>query len=134
MGVLARYQAYVDAFEQSVAGDDWARIDPFFTDEAVLISRDETVAHGKHEVVARLKNSVVNFDPLMDSRTPDFEPQSIDGNSITMKWTFWYTKSRQPVLVTFGQETAVFAGEQIEQLQDVSDNAMQQSLGASVAG
>jgi hypothetical protein len=134
MGVLARYQAYVDAFEQSVAGDDWARIYPFFTDEAVLIYGDETVARAKHEVVARLKNSVVNFDQLMDSQTPDFEPQSIDGNTITMKWAFWYTKSRQPVLATFGQETAVFAGEQIERLQDVTDNAMQQSFGASLAG
>ena len=31
MGVLKRYQAYVNAFEQSVADDDWSRIGPFFS-------------------------------------------------------------------------------------------------------
>ena len=53
LGVLERYQAYVDAFEQSVADDDWSRIGPFFTEDAVLIYEDETVAR---EQIARLRD------------------------------------------------------------------------------
>ena len=137
MGVLERYQAYVDAFEQSVADDDWSRISPFFTEDAVLIYEDDTVARRRDEVVARLKNGVVHFDRLMDSRTPGFEPPTVDGDTTTMKWEFSYTKSGQPDLVTLGEETAVFQGEQIARLQDVSDKAMQQWIadhGAALQG
>ena len=92
---------------------------------------------GRDEVVARLKNGVVHFDRLMDSRTPGFEPPTVDGDTTTMKWEFSYTKSGQPDLVTLGEETAVFQGEQIARLQDVSDKAMQQWIadhGAALQG
>lgn len=126
MGVLERYQAYVDAFEQSVADDDWSRIGPFFAEDAVLIYEEELVARGRDEVVATLKAGVVGFDRLMDSRTPGFETPTVDGDTVNVKWQFSYTKSGQPDLVTDGEETALFAGEQIARLQDVSDKAMQQ--------
>ena len=137
MGILERYQAYADAFEQSLADDDWSRIGPFFAGDAVLLYEDEPVAHGRDEVVATLKGGVDGFDRLMDSRTPDFETPTVDGDTVTMKWKVAYAKRGHPDLVTFGVETAVFEGQEIARLQDLSDKAMQEWLaehGAALQG
>ncbi len=35
MSILERYQAYAAAFEESYVDDDWSRIGPYFTENAV---------------------------------------------------------------------------------------------------
>ena len=37
MSILDRFKAYADAFEESFEDDDWSRIEPFFTEDAVYI-------------------------------------------------------------------------------------------------
>ena len=60
MGIAERYQAYADAFEESLEDDDWSRIEQYFTDDAVY--EGEPKARGNAAVLARLKNAVVRID------------------------------------------------------------------------
>ena len=131
MGILERYQAYAAAFEESFLDDDWSRIGPFFTENAIY--EGDPDARGRDAVLAKLKNGVDNFDRRMDSRTPDFQTPTVDGDTLTMKWTVTYTKSGLPDLVISGVETAVFEGDAIALLRDEFDPEAQKAMGEWMA-
>ena len=124
MSILDRYRAYADAFEESYVDDDWSRIEPYFTENAVYEGEPED-ARGREAVLAKLKNGVDNFDRRMDSRSPDFQTPTVEGDTLTMKWTVTYTKAGLPDLVIAGVETAVFEGDRIALLRDTFDPAAQ---------
>jgi hypothetical protein len=126
MSILDRYRAYADAFEESYVDDDWSRIAPFFAEQAVY--EGDPDARGRDAVLAKLKNGVDGFDRRMDSRTPDFETPSVEGDTLTMRWKVTYTKSGLPDLVISGVETAVFEGDQIALLRDSFDPEAQKTL------
>ena len=127
MSIKDRYLAYAAAFEQSFDDDDWTRIAPFFTEDAVY--EGDPPAHGRDAVLMKLKNGVDNFDRRMDSRTPDFQTPQVTGSTLTMKWKVSYTKAGLPKLVMSGTETAVFKGDCIAILRDDFDPSAQQALG-----
>ena len=131
MSILDRYQAYADAFEESLADDDWSRIEPFFTENAVYEGDPE--ASGRDAVLAKLKNGVDNFDRRMDSRTPDFQTPTVKGDTLTMKWKVTYTKAGLPDLVISGVEVAVFEGDRIALLRDEFDPEAQKAMGEWMA-
>jgi hypothetical protein len=117
MSIVDRYRAYADAFEESLVDDDWSRIEPFFTEDAVYAGGDED-ARGRDQLLAKLKSGVDAFDRRMDSRAPDFQTPTVDGDTLTMHWTVTYTKEGCPDLVISGVETAVFEGDRIQRLRD----------------
>jgi len=127
MSILERYQAYADAFEQSFLDDDWSHVEPFFTEDAVY--EGDPDARGREAVLAKLKGGVDAFDRRMDSRTPDFETPTVDGDTLTMKWSVTYTKSGLPDLVISGSETAIFQGDRIARLRDTFDPEAQKAMG-----
>jgi len=131
MGILDRYQAYADAFEESFADDDWSRIEPFFTENAVY--EGDPDASGRDAVLAKLKTGVDNFDRRMDSRAPDFQTPTVSGDTLTMRWAVTYTKAGLPDLVISGVETAVFEGDRIARLTDEFDPEAQKALGEWMA-
>ncbi len=124
MSILDRYRAYADSFEESYVDDDWSRIEPYFTENAVYEGEPED-ARGREAVLAKLKNGVDNFDRRMDSRSPDFQTPTVEGDTLTMKWTVTSTKAGLPDLVIAGVETAVFEGDRIALLRDTFDPAAQ---------
>ncbi len=124
MSILDRYRAYADAFEESYVDDDWSRIGPFFAENAVYEGEPED-ARGREAVLAKLKNGVDSFDRRMDSRSPDFQTPTVEGDTLTMKWTVTYTKAGLPDLVISGVETAVFEGDRIVLLRDTFDPVAQ---------
>jgi hypothetical protein len=126
MSILERYGAYAQAFEQTYEDDDWSRIEPFFTENAVY--EGEPDARGRDAVLAKLKSGVDNFDRRMDSRTPDFDPPTVDGDTLTMKWRVTYTKAGLPDLVISGIETAVFEADRIALLRDTFDPEAQKAM------
>jgi hypothetical protein len=132
MSILDRYQAYADAFELSFEDDDWSRIEPFFTEDAVYDGGD-VEARGRDQLLAKLKGGVDGFDRNMDSRTPDFQTPEVDGNTLTMKWTVTYTKAGAPDLVISGVETAVFEGDRIALLRDDFDPEAEKTMGQWMA-
>jgi len=132
MSIEERYRAYADAFEQSYADDDWSRIEPFFTENAVY-EGDPEPARGRKAVLAKLKGGVDGFDRRMDSRTPDFQTPTVDGDTLTMNWTVAYKKKGLPDLVITGVETAVFEGDRIALLRDTLDPEAQKGMGKWMA-
>ena len=132
MGILERYQSYADAFEQSYVDDDLSRIEPFFTEDAVY-EGDPEDARGRDAVLAKLKGGVDGFDRRMDSRSPDFQTPTVEGDTLVMKWTVSYTKAGLPDLVISGVETAVFEGDRISRLRDDFDPEAQKAMGEWMA-
>ena len=132
MSILDRYQAYADAFEVSYEDDDWSRIEPYFTEDAVYEGEPED-AQGRDAVLAKLKGGVDGFDRNMDSRTPDFNTPTVDGDTLRMTWSVTYTKAGAPDLVISGVETAVFEGDRIARLRDDFDPAAEKAMGEWMA-
>ena len=132
MSIADRYQAYARAFEQSYEDDDWSRIEEFFTEDATYEGGPEN-ARGRDEVVAKLKGGVDAFDRRMDSRTPDFQTPSVDGDTLTMRWTVTYTLAACPDLVISGIETACFEGDRIKLLRDTFDPEAEKAMGEWMA-
>lgn len=116
MSIRDRYQAYADAFEISFEDDDWTRIEPYFTENAVYEGDPDAV--GRDAVIAKLKGGLDAFDRAMDSRAPDFQEPTVEGNTLKMSWTVTYTKAGTPDLALSGVETATFEGDRIARLRD----------------
>jgi ketosteroid isomerase-like protein len=119
MGIADSYQAYAEAFEESYKDDDWSRLARYFTEDAVY--EGDPDARGRDAVLGKLKGGVDAFDRRMDSRTPDFQTPTVDGDTLTMKWKVTYTKAGAPDLVISGTEVAEFQGDRIKLLRDVFD-------------
>jgi ketosteroid isomerase-like protein len=132
MSIADRYRAYAEAFEQSYDDDDWSRIEPYFTEDAVYEGQPED-ARGRDAVLAKLKGGVDAFDRRMDSRTPDFQAPSVEEDTLTMKWRVTYTKAGCPDLVISGVETAVFEGDRIRLLRDDFDPEAEKAMGEWMA-
>ena len=128
MSIKERYLAYAEAFEQSYDDDDWSRIEQYFTEDAVYEGDPE--ARGRAQVLAKLKGGIDDFDRKMDSRTPDFQDPTVDGNTLTMNWTVSYTKAGCPDLVLKGVEIAEFEGDRIARLRDDIDDAAMAAMGS----
>jgi hypothetical protein len=131
MGILDRYLAYADAFEESFVDDDWSRIEPFFTESAVY--EGEPDAQGRAAVIAKLKGGVDAFDRRMDSRRIEFEKPTTDGDTLVVRWKGTYTKKGRPDLVISGTETAIFEGDRIARLRDTFDAGAQKAMGEWMA-
>ncbi len=131
MSIQDRYQAYAEAFEESYVDDDWNRIEPFFTEDAVY--EGDPDARGREAVLAKLRGGIDAFDRKMDRRIPDFQTPSVDGNQLVMKWSVTYEKADAPDLVLSGVETAVFEGDRIALLRDDFDPEAQKAIGEWMA-
>ncbi len=126
MSILDRFQAYAAAFEESYVDDDWSRLEEFFTEDAVY--EGDPDARGRGEVLAKLKNGVDTFDREMDRRIPDFQTPTVDGDTLTLRWTVTYEKAGRPDLALTGVEIAVFEGDRIALLRDEFDPEAQKAL------
>ena len=126
MSIRDRFLAYSDAFEKSLADDDWSRVEPYFTEDAVY--EGEPRAAGRAAVIAKFRDSVEGFDRRMDSRRPTFQPPTVDGDTLTMRWSVTYTKAGLPDVVISGVQTVVFAGDRIARLSDRLDPGRQEAL------
>ena len=131
MAIVDRYQAYADDFEKSFVDDDWSRIGPYFTENAIY--EGEPSAQGRAAVLAKLKNGVDRFDRRMDRRTIEFERPKADGNTVSVRWKGTYTKKGFPDLHISGKEFATFEGDQIARLRDEFDPQAQAAMGEWMA-
>ena len=131
MSILDRYLAYAEAFEETYVDDDWSRIAPYFTEDAIYESDD--VVRGRDTVLEKLRASVNAFDRRMDQRIPDFEEPTAEGDTVTMRWKVTYTKRGLPDLEISGHETAEFSGDQIAALRGSFDPPALKAMGEWMA-
>ena len=138
MGTIDRYVAYATAFEEAYASDNWSKLEPFFTDDAVYEFIAPAPFGGKYEgraaVLAQFKNSVNGLDRRFDSRTIEVleGPSEKDGD-VWVRWAGIYTLAGAPNCRMEGEERAVFAGDRIRRLIDSITDAEASRLGTYFA-
>jgi len=123
---IARFQEYAAAFEKAFASEDFAVIEPYFTEDAVYDIPGGPPFGGRHEgrdaVVGYLKQSVDGFDRRFESRELELleGPTERDGE-VWIRWAVTYRAGDAPPLRIEGEETARFRGDRIERLTDHFD-------------
>jgi len=138
MGVLDRYLTYAAAFEEAYASDDWSKLEPFFTEDAVYEFIAPAPFGGKYEgraaILAQFKNSVNSLDRRFDSRAVEAVEGPLEkDNGVWMHWTGIYTLAGAPDCRMEGEERAEFAGDRIRRLVDSITDAEAGRLGAYFA-
>src|SRR5262245_14090612 len=138
MGMIDRYLVYAAAFEEAYASDNWSKLEPFFTEDAVYEFIAPAPIGGKYEgrvaVLAQFKNSVNSLDRCFDSRAVEVleGPNEKDG-TVWVRWAGIYTLAGAPNCRIEGEERAVFAGDCIRRLVDSLTDAEAGRLGAYFA-
>lgn len=133
-----RFLAFATAFEEAYADDDWSRLGPFLTEDAVYeVTGGDPLGgrwEGRDAVLTRLREIVTRFDKRFDSRAVEIVgAPAIQPGGLRFEWRATYTLAGAPDLVIGGVETAEFDGDRIRFLQDAGnegdDLRMQAHLG-----
>jgi hypothetical protein len=118
--------------------DDWAKLEPYFTEDAVYKFIAPAPFGGTYEgraaVLAQFKNSVNGLDRRFDSRTVEvLEAPSEKDGVVSIRWAAVYTLAGTPDCRMEGEERAVFIGDRISRLEDSITDAEARRLGAYFA-
>ena len=124
MNVLARFQQYADAFEEVFEDDDWSRLEPYFTEDAVYEIHAAPPfgarSEGRHNVFAALKASLDANDRRFDSRELEVtEGPELREGAVWFRWRARYERAGTPGMTIEGVETARFEGDRIALLEDI---------------
>jgi hypothetical protein len=131
MSIAETFAAYVMAFEKTFVDDDWSRLEPFFTIDAVYHTGDGTVISGRAQVFAHLKESLDTFDRLFDSRRVQLTAEPVvTADQVTIQWLASYTKTGIPEVTVTGSEVATFLGNAISRLEDALDDGVAETFEA----
>ena len=122
-----RFLEYAAAFEQTFADDDWARLEPYFAEDAIFVVTGGAPLGGRWEgrkqLLEHLRKSVDELDRKFDERRVEPVGTPIIGeNSFEMSWRGTYTKAGCPDLVFEGTERATFEGDRIRLLEDLIED------------
>jgi len=138
MGTIERYLAYAAAFEEAYASDNWSKLEPFFTEEAVYAFVAPAPFGGEYKgraaVLTQFQNSVNGLDRRFDSRKVEVleGPTEKDGG-VWIRWAGIYTLAGAPDCRMEGEERATFTGDRISRLEDSMTNAEAGRVGAYFA-
>jgi hypothetical protein len=122
-----RFIEYASAFEQTVADDDWTRLEPYFAEGAVYVVTGEAPLggrwQGRKQILEHLRESLNGLDRKFDERRiePVGTPR-VGEDSFEMGWRGVYRKAGYPDLVFGGIERAIFEGERILLLEDAIED------------
>ncbi len=129
MGIAEKFFAYAQAFEKTFEDDDWSRLEPFFTPNAVYLPGDGKEICGRDNLLAHLKQSLDTFDRRFDSRSVELISQPVVTSSqVIIKWKATYEKNGLPGIVLSGSEEATFAGNAISRIEDSLDDGVVETL------
>ena len=129
MSNLERFAEYAEAFEETLLDDDWARLEQYFSPDAVYLPGDGSEAAGRDNVLQALRDSVNMLDRQFDSREFVEEPRlSEAGDTVTFTFAVKYAKHGLPDLAISGTETATFADGVIERMEDALDESAAAAL------
>jgi hypothetical protein len=119
--LLERFAAQGRDFERTFVDDDWARLEQYFTADAVY----ETLGPGgerfvgRSELLGALRRSVTNFDRRCQSRElVTTRGPTRAGADVTREWACTFTLEGAADLRIEGSERAVYRGDLIELLQE----------------
>jgi hypothetical protein len=119
---LSRFMAYAAAFEQTVADDNWQRLEPFFTPDATYRVSGLPAAcelHGRDAIFRGIKKSLDGFDRRMSKRriVPSQPPTEVDGR-VTLYGYVTYQRDNAPPIDLHAVIVCEFDGDRICRMHD----------------
>jgi len=126
-----RFAEYAAAFEETFADDDWDRLEPYFTEDAVYAVGGGPPFggrwQGRTQLIQQLRDSVNEVDRTFDDRRLELlGAPAIGDNSCEVRWRATYTKAGCPDVVVVGTELATFEGDRIRLLKDLIEDGAEQ--------
>ena len=123
MDLVTRFGEYAAAFERAYQSDDWAQLEPFFTEDAVYEIEGSPPfggrAAGRSALISYLEKSVNTFDRRFPKRSLQLlEGPTLRQGRVWMRWRVTYSGPGLPELVLDGEESAAFEGDRIQRLED----------------
>lgn len=129
MDDLNRFLAYAGDFEKTYLDDDWARLERYFTDDAVYEVRGlglDCRLQGTTAIFTGIKKSLDNFDRTFSTRKiavtsgPD-----VTGGTIRMGWTVSYGREGLEPFPLRGRTEVRYRDGRIAYLGDSYDASME---------
>jgi hypothetical protein len=122
-----RFAEYAAAFEETYTDDNWERLEPYFTEDAIYaVTAGPPFGgrwEGRKQLLQQLCNSVNEVDRTFDERRLELLGTPTTGeDSCEVSWRVTYTKAGCPDLVVEGTERATFDGDRIRLLEDVIED------------
>src|SRR5262245_10635114 len=138
MSISERFVAYAAAFETAFMTDDWSVVEPYFTEDPVYTGPLEPPLGGRFlgrgSILAYFKDVLDRLDRRFETREPALlEGPRVEGRAVWVRGRVIYRASGVPDAVVEVEETAQFEGDQICQLEDRYDPAMQDRIAAYLA-
>jgi hypothetical protein len=132
MQTLERFLRYAADFEETLADDDWSRLERHFSDDAVYRVEGEPFGcelEGRPAIFAGLKKSLDGFDRRFGSRDISLsgEPE-IDGEELRVGWVVTYHEPGSPDFVLRGRSFARVHDDRITLLVDSFDAGVVREL------
>jgi hypothetical protein len=123
MGIADHFVTYATAFEEAYATDNWAQLEPFFTEDAVYVNAALAPFGGEYKgraaVFTQFQTSANAFARRFDSRKLDIleGPIEKDG-AVWIRCAVIYTLAGAPDCCIEAEERALFKGDRILRLED----------------
>ncbi len=128
MSVIPHFATYAAAFEAAYASDDWSRVAPFFTDDAVYEAKLPAPLGGRFEgraaILAYFKFVLDHFDRRFASREIGIVSGPREqGDSVWLRGFARYVAPGVPDLRFELEETVWLDGDRIRRMEDRYDAA-----------
>lgn len=115
---LEHFEAYTNAFEQTMIDDDWSRLGDFFAAHATYEPGDGRRGVGRGGVIEALREGVIALDRRFEVRELiETNLRERDG-VVTLSFRAAYRTAGLPTLEIEGEEHAFFENGQIVRLED----------------
>lgn len=100
MSTMKRFLAYYEAFEATYLDDDWTRLEPLFSPDAVYRvtggTQFDCEIRGREAVFAGIKKSLDGFDRQCERRLDNVAPPEVTEDAILLHGAAYYTRNGSP--------------------------------------
>lgn len=134
MDLAVLFEQYANDFDRTVEDDDWSRIRPYFTDDAVREEHMLPLMSFRHsgigEIIDQWRQIVANFDRRFDRRVlVRVNPARQEADVVTLHWVGIYCVGDAPALLGEGVEVARFSGDRIQHLESrATEDTVQRNI------
>lgn len=132
MTILQRFGAYAADFEKTFEDDDWSRLEPYFTNDAVYEVKGVPFAcrlAGPDAIFRGMKKSLDGFDRKLERRLELAKPPEVRDDTVEVVWKVHYGREGAPRYVLRGRSEARYEGDRIAHLVDIYEEDVARESG-----
>ena len=133
MDILQTFLGYAGDFEKTYADDDWSRLYPYFTADAVYDVQSKAFGCklvGPEAIFKGIKKSLDGFDRKFTERKIDVVgAPEVEGDEMRMTWAVTYSKAGLSDFVLRGKSVVRYRDGKIAYLSDRYDPSIEKEFG-----